>query len=902
MITSQLRGMCACSILLLVGVVGCSDDTSTTDTSGGTGAGTGTGGGAGEGTGAMGSGGGTAGGGTGANGTGGGGTGAMGSGGGATGGAGTGGGNTGGGNTGGGNPGGGNPGGGGMGGGNPGGGNPGGGGMGGGNPGGGNPGGGGGMGGGNPGGAGGGAMVCIVDGDCDDGFSCTVDTCIAGACDNSADDTACQNGDYCDGDEVCDPATGDATTGCTVSSGDPCDDGIVCTVDSCDEVADSCSNPVDDASCDDGLACTGTEFCSLMAGACASMGALVCDDGITCTADICSAVTDQCESVPQNADCSNGTFCDGVEQCDPANGDPTTGCMAGTPVACDDAVGCTDDACNENAQACDFVVNNANCDNGDFCDGNEVCDAANDCQPGITVACDDGLPCTADFCDEAIDGCNVTTDDASCQNGDPCDGNEVCDAATGCGAGTPVNCVDDGIACTVESCDMITGGCNSVEDNGLCPMGQFCVALSGGCVASPPCNMDIDCDDGDDCNGIETCNITCQPGNPVNCNDGVACTTDVCDPNGGACSNVANDAFCANGLACDGDEVCNPAVGCEPVGNAPNCDDGLMCTTDSCLEPNGTCQNNPVNAVCDNGVFCDGPEICNAATGCEAGTSPACDDGITCTADACDVGLDACVNVGNNGLCACGEICGANGCDATCNIAECQGKVYACGDCIDNDNDCGVDSLGDDQCFGPCDNTEDSLYGGIPGQNNSPCKADCYFDQDTGAGNDDCYWSHKCDPFSVAPNYPPEDDKCEYNPNANIPGTSESCDDLQAAQSQTCLDYCGPLTPNGCDCFGCCEIPGAPTTVYMGSEDGSGNGSCTLGDIDDPLLCKPCTQVVSCTNTCENCEICIGKPDLPPECNQQTCPQGQQLCGQPGQNPCSFGFFCNTGCCVAVPD
>ena len=86
-----------------------------------------------------------------------------------------------------------------------------------------------------------------------------------------------------------------------------------------------------------------------------------------------------------------------------------------------------------------------------------------------------------------------------------------------------------------------------------------------------------------------------------------------------------------------------------------------------------------------------------------------------------------------------------------CQVSTCQGKVYQCGDCLDNDGDCKVDAA-DDQCLGPCNNTENSFFGGIPGQNNSPCKSDCFFDADTGSGNDDCYWSHKCDPLEACLN------------------------------------------------------------------------------------------------------------------------------------------------------
>ena len=68
-----------------------------------------------------------------------------------------------------------------------------------------------------------------------------------------------------------------------------------------------------------------------------------------------------------------------------------------------------------------------------------------------------------------------------------------------------------------------------------------------------------------------------------------------------------------------------------------------------------------------------------------------------------------------------------------CFVRTCQGKTYQCGDCIDNDNDGRVDDE-DPDCLGACQNNEAGYFGKIPGQNNAPCKADCYFDQDTGGG------------------------------------------------------------------------------------------------------------------------------------------------------------------------
>src|SRR5262249_29149741 len=140
-------------------------------------------------------------------------------------------------------------------------------------------------------------------------------------------------------------------------------------------------------------------------------------------------------------------------------------------------------------------------------------------------------------------------------------------------------------------------------------------------------------------------------------------------------------------------------------------------------------------------------------------------------------------------------------------------------------------------------------------------------DQDTGPGNDDCYWNHQCDPNEVPPNPYPELDKCPYDKNANTPGTNASCDELYNMQSNACLSYCGPLTPNGCDCFGCCALRAVGgKDVWLGSPDANGQGSCDIAGVSDPTKCHPCLPVKACLNTCGHCELCIGKTMLPPDC------------------------------------
>ncbi len=265
--------------------------------------------------------------------------------------------------------------------------------------------------------------------------------------------------------------------------------------------------------------------------------------------------------------------------------------------------------------------------------------------------------------------------------------------------------------------------------------------------------------------------------------------------------------------------------------------------------------------------------------------------------------------VGGNG--------GAGGVQPPTEIAPCQGMVYECGDLVDNDNDGLLDSL-DPDCLGPCDNTEDSYFPDLPSNTNNSCKLDCYWDAGDGSGDDMCYWSHECDPNNVAPDYYPTPWlTCDYigeDGTTNPPG--KTCGELYATQSDQCLSFCGPLTPNGCDCFGCCELPAlSGSYVFVGSVGANEDSECTLADVANPDLCHPCQPVAACLNDCEPCEICIGHPEPEPGCGEggggsgaggggggQQCPDGVQACGLSGQDPCPNSYTCITGCCYAVPE
>ncbi len=302
-----------------------------------------------------------------------------------------------------------------------------------------------------------------------------------------------------------------------------------------------------------------------------------------------------------NAQCDDGVFCNGAETC--AGGT----CQAGTAVNCSDGVACTNDSCNEATASCNNVPSNANCDDGLACNGVETCDAVLDCQAGTTVNCNDGVACTTDACNEPGGTCSNTPSNAACDDGLFCNGAETCDAVLNCQAGTAPNC-NDGVACTVDSCNNATGSCDNVPNN-------------------------ASCDDGLACNGVETCDavLNCQAGTAVNCNDGVGCTTDSCNEPGGTCTNAPSNAVCDDGLFCNGAEVCNITLDCQAGGNPcvgqgcdevtntctaggcttnANCDDGNVCTDDVCNA--GVCQNTNNTAACNDGLFCNGIDICQA--------------------------------------------------------------------------------------------------------------------------------------------------------------------------------------------------------------------------------------------------------------------------------------------------
>jgi hypothetical protein len=264
-------------------------------------------------------------------------------------------------------------------------------------------------------------------------------------------------------------------------------------------------------------------------------------------------------------------------------------------------------------------------------------------------------------------------------------------------------------------------------------------------------------------------------------------------------------------------------------------------------------------------------ESSSSSDGGVAESSSSSDGGVAESSSSSDGGVAESSSSSDGGV---AESSSSSGGEACVEIA-CGSAVYECGDCQDNDGDGAIDGF-DVECVSPCDDDESSFATGIPGDNIDLCHQDCFFDGNSGGGDDGCDWWLACDPLD------PDNGQC------SIPG-GQTC---PAAQPQECVDNC--QVPNGCDCFGCCtvNVDGVDYDILIGSPD------CSL---DNFAACPQCTQVESCTDPCDptDCELCFGETELPPGCKEPTCPDGQTSCESNAD--CTADYFCQTGCCELIP-
>jgi len=312
-----------------------------------------------------------------------------------------------------------------------------------------------------------------------------------------------------------------------------CDDGNTKSGDGC---SDKCKiekiRCKKDSDCNDGLFCT-LDKC--VNNKCVYKNLNV-DDKISCTIDSCDEENDKIAHTPDNSQCQDGLYCNGEEICDIKKG-----CVKGTPVNCDDNSQCSIDSCDEgldkkdNIGQCEYDTSQCKCkknsdcddnnpctddicnrrictnvnDNTNSCDDNLFCTIDDRCSEGSCIGdsrkTDDGISCTIDSCDEKL-GIIHNTDDSLCNDELACT-YDKCDAEKGCISTTDDSLCKDNIKCTVDSCN-INKGCKNEPDNKLCKSYEVCDTKQG-CIQTDCANC-RDCEGFFDSCSYDECKIECS--------------------------------------------------------------------------------------------------------------------------------------------------------------------------------------------------------------------------------------------------------------------------------------------------------------------------------------------------------------------------------------------------------
>lgn len=205
-------------------------------------------------------------------------------------------------------------------------------------------------------------------------------------------------------------------------------------------------------------------------------------------------------------------------------------------------------------------------------------------------------------------------------------------------------------------------------------------------------------------------------------------------------------------------------------------------------------------------------------------------------------------------------------------VAYCGSRPCACSNAQDDDQDGKADGF-DPECTGPFDDVEEDFATGVADESTITKCQDCFFD--VVPGRDECNRATSC-ALTGSPS-----------------GGTGACRDCAVAAA--CTDHCARLAPNGCDCFGCCEVfrEGASVSVLL-------RAGCSMETLDDPARCTACIPAPECRNPCDACELCPGRTiaDLPATCGGSFACVGSEPCAQ--TSDCAGAAYCQSGCCIAI--
>jgi cysteine-rich repeat protein len=394
-----------------------------------------------------------------------------------------------------------------------------------------------------------------------------------------------------------------------------------------------------------------------------------------------------------------------------------------------------------------------------------------------------------------------------------------------CQSGQP-DCDTDGTtdACELEAGTQIDANYNGIPDD---------------CEG---CEGDLECQDGNACTSDVCDNGTCVNA-PISCADGNACTTDSCNPAQGC---INTPIVCNDGDTCTTDS-CSPALGCQftPL----DCDDDNECTDDFCS--GGFCEHQANTNLCDDGDACTEGDFC--ANGNCVGDTVDCGDGNPCTTDSCDP-IDGCENTPIEECCLTPSECDdGNACTTdTCVGNACQHTPISCND----SNPCTADSC--DPIAG-CENTPivDCCLTPSECDDGSACTTDtcvgnaCQHTPTSCNDSNPCT-ADSCDPIAG----------CENTPIVDCCQTASECDDGSACTTDTCVanacqntpivDCC--LTPSECDDGSACTTDTCVANACQNTPISCNDSNPCTTDSCDPIAGCDFTPIVDCCQTASECD------------------------------------------------
>ena len=404
------------------------------------------------------------------------------------------------------------------------------------------------------------------------------------------------------------------------------------------------------------------------------------------------------------------------------------------------------------------------------------------------------------------------------------------------------------------------------------------------------------CDDGQFCTENHICgpNSVCT-GTPKSCDDGLDCTTEMCDEANDRC-NTSSTSGCVINKTCFANGANNPSNTCQ------------ACVPGTSISG---WTNKSIGTSCNDNKYCTVDDACDAAGSC-VGSARSCDDSLGCTLDGCDDAAGKCTNLLTIG-CAISGACwlpGANNPDNACQSCvptaspnswtnktagiPCSDGLFCtvddqcdgAGNCTSSARDCSDGKACTlDACNEAQQRCTSSLSGGcmIAGQ--------C-----VGAGVPNPFnFCQECNPALSTMSFSNKSDGTSCNDNLYCTavdacsggvclGAARDCTDALGCTTEFCdevNDRCGILLQTGCVIDGMCVPAGADNPANPCQ---SCNTALAVNAWSNKLLGASCSDGLYCTvdDACDGNGQCSGSArdcGTGQGCSAGVCDEDMDMCG-----------------------